>query len=330
MVQPKLVINGVDVLRRAQPATGGRQLSPTGAAFHDSFLTRLVRTAASYTSLPVLLVSSDSYYADKVHEDMGSLHAFLPHEVFGWTPAEAAAHLVPRVFSKLQWQIVAGVVGSNPRHLAELHSLWIQSSPAVQRRDGRESVESVEDCLDHYLALLQVTSVDPALEVAIERVAEYAGRPDSAAAAADPYIMGGTAWRRPPRTGGAHKRRRWAKLQMMDFIEALATAQFGMNYWGVAGGELLEDPVAQALVEVGLLYQQRSPTYIRPTTVAFQRCLARWLVKEKLEWSTADSWRFRWLRLVKEKLEWSTADSWRFRWLRFTRGRSYRHLLKET
>lgn len=33
-------------------------------------------------------------------------------------------------------------------------------------------------------------------------------------------------------------------------------------------------PVVDA--QVGLMYLQRDPTYLRPTSVAFQRCLVRW------------------------------------------------------
>ncbi|CAI5477407.1 unnamed protein product [Closterium sp. Yama58-4] len=103
--------------------------------------------------------------------------------------------------------------------------------------------------------------------------------------------------------------REWARFQMMDFVHALATAEFGVNYGKDSGEEFMEDPAAAALFKVGLLYQQRDPMYVRPTSVAFQRCLTRWLVSERLQLGSLQTAKYYWMRTC--------------------RGRHYRHLMLE-
>ncbi|CAI7803679.1 unnamed protein product [Closterium sp. NIES-54] len=71
----------------------------------------------------------------------------------------------------------------------------------------------------------------------------------------------------------------------------------------------MEDPAAAAMLKVGLLYQQRDPMYVRPTSVAFQRCLSRWLVNERLRLGN-----------------YQTA---KYYLMRACRGRHYRHLMLE-
>ncbi|CAI5472774.1 unnamed protein product [Closterium sp. Yama58-4] len=394
--------------------------------------------------------------------------------LFGWLPEEASVHLVPSTFTPLQWRVVEAAIGSNPRHLAEFHSLW------AGWREKEDEFEQVDSCVDHYLAYLhvcvagsglewsrggserlsvarrgrrvdscvghclayslvwvyvcfgvwcgfvvvwyvvvwyvgvwyvvvwyvvvwyvvvwyvgvwcvcmvcgcmlvlfisssrpfsysfsfsaaQATEVEPAMQAALthlERFGEQLAsgeQPRWAARFGSPWGNAPGTWSRwwvewrerrrgkdrvkwrpeigygvdrgnvrgrrealeeelqeerglwytkggevpeggPVGSGkeeeeeeerwmeeeeeerGEYRRqlREWARFQMMDFVHALATAEFGVNYGKDSGEEFMEDPAAAALLKVGLLYQQRDPMYVRPTSVAFQRCLTRWLVE---------------------------------------------------
>jgi hypothetical protein len=51
-----------------------------------------------------------------------------------------------------------------------------------------------------------------------------------------------------------------------------------VNYLADDSLEIFDDPAALAMSEVGLLYQQRDPSFMRPITRGIQRCLARWFV----------------------------------------------------
>ena len=53
--QPKLVINGLEVLRNASTVMGGVD----GSLYHDAFLLEVVKNSLTQGSIPVILVSSD-------------------------------------------------------------------------------------------------------------------------------------------------------------------------------------------------------------------------------------------------------------------------------
>ncbi|KAL8135797.1 hypothetical protein AgCh_010419 [Apium graveolens] len=91
-----------------------------------------------------------------------------------------------------------------------------------------------------------------------------------------------------------------------DIVDAYL-AYLQINYLADCSLEILDDPSALALVEVGLLYAQRDPSIIRPLSHGIQRCLVRWLVQERLQMSFGGSLRYMWQRAM--------------------RGRSYRHLM---
>ncbi|CAI5975744.1 unnamed protein product [Closterium sp. NIES-64] len=343
------------------PAAAAAASLCEGADFHDALLLRLLEaTARGRDAAPrVLLCSSDSYYSDQLSADFGTQALFHPHELFGWLPEEASVHLVPSTFTPLQWRVVEAAIGSNPRHLAEFHSLW------AGWREEEDEFERVDSCIDHYLAYLHATEVEPAMQAALthlERFGEQLAsgeQPRWAARFGSPWGNAPGTWGRrwvewregrrgrdrvkwipefgyginkgdvhgrqealqrdtqgekesrftkegevpeevSARSGkeeeeeeegwmeeeekGEYRRqlREWARFQMMDFVYALATAEFGVNYGKDSGEEFMEDPAAAALLKVGLLYQQRDPMYVRPTSVAFQRCLTRWLVNEWL------------------------------------------------
>ncbi|CAK9204356.1 unnamed protein product [Sphagnum troendelagicum] len=302
--QPKLVINAMDVMRNAALDQGGVD----GAAYHDSLLMKVVTMGVTHGCLPIILVSSDSYYSWQIGEDFGDNNVFVSCEFFGWTAKEAAVHLVPDFFTADDWKVVADVLGPNPQHLVELHTIQ-QSQSFVEQVTSNDSV-NIEDCIDIYLAYIQVTVVDPAMDAAVALLENFAdkairGNIDSQ------LLQHGAPWRHPPKVynNSREKQQHWAQLQLMDCIEALAYTEFGVNYLG-GGLELLDDPAALALLQVGLLYQQRASPYIRPTSRCILRCLVRWLVRKKFGLSVADRLRYKWHRVV--------------------RGRSYRHLMLDS
>lgn len=55
-MQPKLVINNVDVLRKAIFSDDS---TVSAAVYHDSFIWRLIALGANERCLPVILVTSD-------------------------------------------------------------------------------------------------------------------------------------------------------------------------------------------------------------------------------------------------------------------------------
>ncbi|CAI5929419.1 unnamed protein product [Closterium sp. NIES-65] len=271
-----------------------------------------------------------SYYSDQLSADFGTQALFHPHELFGWLPEEASVHLVPSTFTPLQWRVVEAAIGSNPRHLAEFHSLW------AGWREEEDEFERVDSCIDHYLAYLHATEVEPAMQAALthlERFGEQLAsgeQPRWAARFGSPWGNAPGTWGRrwvewregrrgrdrvkwipefgyginkgdvhgrqealqrdtqgekesrftkegevpeevSARSGkeeeeeeegwmeeeekGEYRRqlREWARFQMMDFVYALATAEFGVNYGKDSGEEFMEDPAAAALLKVELV-----------------------------------------------------------------------------
>uniref|UniRef100_A0A7N2MB67 Uncharacterized protein n=1 Tax=Quercus lobata TaxID=97700 RepID=A0A7N2MB67_QUELO len=82
-----------------------------------------------------------------------------------------------------------------------------------------------------------------------------------------------------------------------------------VNYLADCSLEIFDDPSAVALVEVGLLYAQRDPSFIRPISRGIQRCLVRWLVQQRMQMNFQNLLQYLWQRII--------------------RGRSYRHLMLE-
>ncbi|PUZ70160.1 hypothetical protein GQ55_2G204100 [Panicum hallii var. hallii] len=227
--QPKLVLNNVDVLRKA---TCEDETMVPAAMYHDSFIWRVIALGANEQCLPVILSTSDGYYSSQAFVDFGFPNIFISRETFGWTPQEAKLHMVSEFFSEQEWKVVDEVLGPNPRQLSEIYMLKQKvNSPEVFHD------RNIEEVIDTYLAHLQV------------------------------------------------------------------------NYLADDSLEILDDPAAVAMMEVGLLYQQRDPSFMRPVTRGIQRCLARWLAQQRLQLTIQETIAFFWQRLI--------------------RGRSYRHLMKE-
>ncbi|KAI4308395.1 hypothetical protein L6164_031475 [Bauhinia variegata] len=298
--QPKLVINNIEVLKHA---TLNDELSVNGPLYHDSLIWRIIALGANERSLPVILVTSDSYYSYKAFLEFGFIDIFISRENFGWAPQQAQLHMVTDYFTKSEWKEIVELFGSNPRHLFELYALK-QSNYIQKITEDKDS--PFEDILDAYLAYLQFTVVDPAMDRALEIVQKFAIDVRNGKVSKD-KLRFGAPWRHPPQSDDPTIRKEWANLQLMDFVQSLFNAEFGVNYLADCSLEIFDDPSAVALVEVGLLYAQRDPSFFRPITRGIQRCLLRWLIKRRMRLS------------FREKIL--------YFWHRTIRGRSYRHLM---
>ncbi|XP_034209516.1 uncharacterized protein LOC117622845 isoform X3 [Prunus dulcis] len=149
--QPKLVINNIEVLRNA--ILLDENSSVCGSMYHDSLIWRIIALGANERCIPVVLVTSDSYYSYRAYMDFGFPDIFISRETFGWNPQEAKLHMVNDYFSQSEWLVIAEVFGPNPRHLFELYALK-QGNYYQQLEDNKDS--TFEDIVDAYLAYLQV------------------------------------------------------------------------------------------------------------------------------------------------------------------------------
>ncbi|KAJ6710747.1 EMBRYO DEFECTIVE 1381 [Salix koriyanagi] len=228
---------------------------------------------------------------------------FISRENFGWAPQEAKMHMVTDYFSQSEWAVIVEVLGPNPRHLFELYALK-QSS--YYQKVLEDKASTFEDIVDAYLAYLQVTVVNPAMDRALELLQKFANDAKSGKIPKD-RLRFGSPWKHSSKLDDPTQCQQWAKLQLLDFVQSLINTEFGVNYLGDCSFEIFDDPCTVALLEVGLLYAQRDPSFIRPISIAIQRCLVRWLVQERMKMSLQNLLQFMWQRIV--------------------RGRSYRHLM---
>lgn len=301
--QPKLVLNNIDVLRK-EVLTDDSSVS--AAMYHDSLIWRLISLGVNEKCLPVILITSDGYYSYQASRDFGFPDVFISRETFGWTPQEAKMHMVTDFFSESEWKVISEVLGPNTRHLSELYALKQSTYYQKIMEDNRGN--AFEDIINIYLSYLQVTVVNPAMESALHILQKFAFDVREGKIS-DDRLRFGAPWRHPPRTVDATQCLQWAKLQLMDFVQSLVSAEFGVNYLYDCSMEILDDPSATAMMEVGLLYMQRDPSFIRPISRGIQRCLVRWLVQERMQMSFQQSLQYLWQRVI--------------------RGRYYRHLMKE-
>lgn len=298
--QPKLVLNNVDVLRKA---TCKDDTMVPAAMYHDSLIWRVIALGANEQCLPVIMSTSDGYYSSQAFVDFGFPNIFISRETFGWTPQEAKLHMVPEFFSEKEWKVVDEVLGTNPRQLSEIYMLKQNADSTGVLHD-----QNIEEIIDIYLAHLQVSVVNPAMEAALGMVQKFASDVREGKVPEN-RLSFGAPWRHPPQGGNPDASYKWAKIQLMDFVQSFVNTEFGVNYLADDSLEIFDDPAALAMSEVGLLYQQRDPSFMRPITRGIQRCLARWLVQQRLQLSFQESIAFLWQRAI--------------------RGRSYRHLMKE-
>ncbi|XP_027062493.1 uncharacterized protein [Coffea arabica] len=298
--QPKLVINNIDVLKNAVLTD---DTTVNASMYHDSFIWRTIALCVNERCLPVILVTSDSYYSYQAFIDYGFPDIFISRETFGWTPAEANMHMVDDYFTQAEWNLIVETLGPSSRHLFEVYALKLSN---YYNKVTDEKGSTFEDIVDAYLAYLQLTVVDPAMEKALLHLQKFALDAQSGKVSKD-RLRFGAPWRHPPHTDDPSICHQWAKIQLLDFVQSLVNTEFGVNYLADCSLEILDDPSAVALLEVGLLYAQRDPSFIRPITRGIQRCLVRWLVQQRLQMN------------FKESVE--------YLWQRSVRGRSYRHLM---
>ncbi|KAI3916774.1 hypothetical protein MKW98_026245 [Papaver atlanticum] len=287
--QPKLVIDNIEVLKDGVLIDDS---TVSASMYHDSFLWRLISLCVNERCLPVILITSDSYYSYRAYMDFGFPDLFISRETFGWTLQEAKMHTVTEYFTESEWKLISEVLGPNPRQLSELYSLK-QSSNYQKIMDN--SSNAFEDILEVYLAYIQVTVVNPAMESVLSILQKFAVDAQNGRISKD-RLRFGAPWRHPPRIDDPAICLEWAKLQVLDFLQSLVKSEFGYNYLADCSLEIMDDPCANAMVEVGLLYAQRDPSFVRPVSGAIQRCLARWLVQEQMQMSFQQSLRM--LRLA--------------------------------
>ncbi|KAL3604921.1 hypothetical protein D5086_005780 [Populus alba] len=267
--QPKLVINNIEVLKKAILVDDSMV---SGPMYHDSLIWRIVALGANERCLPVMLATSDSYYSYQAYWDFGFPDIFISRENFGWAPQEAKMHMVNDYFSQSEWTVIIEVLGPNPRHLFELYALK-QSS--YYQKVLEDKASTFEDIVDAYLAYLQVTVVNPAMDKALEFLQKFAKDAKSGKIPKD-KLRFGSPWKHPSKLDNPTQCQQWAKLQLLDFVQSLINTEFGVNYLGDCSFEIFDDPCTVALLEVGLLYAQRDPSFIRPISIGIQRCLVRW------------------------------------------------------
>lgn len=272
----------------------------------ERLLWRIIALGANERCLPVILVTSDSYYSYRAYMDFGFPDIFISRETFGWTPQEAKLHMVPDYFSNAEWKLIAEVLGPNPRHLFELYAL--KQGNYFNKTATDHNFGTIEDIVDAYLAYLQVTVVNPAMDRALALLQAHAVDVRNGLVSKD-RLRFGAPWRHPPQSDDPCLSLDWAKIQLMDFVHSLVDAEFGVNYLADCSLEIFDDPSAVALAEVGLLYAQRDPSFMRPISRGIQRCLVRWLVQQQFQLSSRHRLQYFWQRLI--------------------RGRSYRHLMLE-
>ena len=188
--------------------------------YHDSLLWRIIALGVNERCLPVVLVTSDSYYSYQAYLDFGFPDIFISRETFGWTPQEPKLHMVTDYFSHSELAVIADVLGPNPRHLFELYAL--KQSNYYQK--VMEDIGSTfEDIIDAYLSYLQISVVNPATLKLLEKFAVDArsGR------IPEDRLRFGAPWRHPPRIDNPTLCSEWTKLQLIDFVQSLVNPSLG-------------------------------------------------------------------------------------------------------
>lgn len=203
-------------------------------------------------------------------------------------------------------EMKVSLIGWNPIFFINMMLHVLFSFCIVNCRVLEDKASTFEDIVDAYLAYLQVTVVNPAMDKALEFLQKFAKDAKSGKIPKD-RLRFGSPWKHPSKLDDPTQCQQWAKLQLVDFVQSLINTEFGVNYLGDCSFEIFDDPCTVALLEVGLLYAQRDPSFIRPISIGIQRCLVRWLVQERMKMSLQNLLQFLWQRII--------------------RGRSYRHLM---
>ncbi|KAL6316033.1 hypothetical protein AAG906_015449 [Vitis piasezkii] len=121
-------------------------------------LWKIIALGVNERCLPVVLVTSDSYYSYQGYLDFRFPNIFISRETFGWTPQEAKLHMVTDYFSHSELAVIAD-----------------QYYQKVMEDGG----STFEEIIDAYLSYLQITVVDPAMDKALKLLEKHPPRIDN-------------------------------------------------------------------------------------------------------------------------------------------------------
>jgi len=76
---------------------------------------------------------------------------------------------------------------------------------------------------------VQVTAVDPAMDAALGLLEQFADKATKGDIDSN-LLQYGAPWRDFPKNNNQERRQQWAKIQMMDFVQAFANTEFGVRY----------------------------------------------------------------------------------------------------
>lgn len=75
---------------------------------------------------------------------------------------------------------------------------------------------------------VQVTAVDPGMDTALGMLEQFAAKAMNGDIDSN-VLQHGAPWRDFPRNDNKVRRQRWAKIQMMDFLQAFSDTEFGVR-----------------------------------------------------------------------------------------------------
>ncbi|KAB5527666.1 hypothetical protein DKX38_021513 [Salix brachista] len=172
--ESKLVINYIEVLKNAILVDDSMV---SGSMYHDNLTWRITAFFANVRCLPVMLVTSDSYYSYQAYWDFGFPDIFISRENFGWALQETKVHMVTDYFMA----VIVEVPGPNPQLLfelyalkqssnyqemhAQMHHVHVSGSSNLPTRVLKDKDSTFEDIVDAYLAYLQLRFVMTSVHV---------------------------------------------------------------------------------------------------------------------------------------------------------------------
>lgn len=77
--------------------------------------------------------------------------------------------------------------------------------------------------------MLQVTAVDPAIDAALGLLEQFADKATKGDVDSN-LLRHGAPWRNCPKSDNGEIRQRWARIQMMDFLQAFTDTEFGVRF----------------------------------------------------------------------------------------------------
>ncbi|KAL6316023.1 hypothetical protein AAG906_015439 [Vitis piasezkii] len=168
-------------------------------------LWKIIALGVNERCLPVVLVTSDSYYSYQGYLDFRFPNIFISPKL----------HMVTNYFSHSELAVIADVLGPNPRHLFELYALK-QSN--YYQKVMEDSGSTFEEIIDAYLSYLQITVVNPAMDEALKLLEKFVVDARSGRISEDRLCFGAP-WRHPPRIDNPTLCSERTKLRNCWFIQ---------------------------------------------------------------------------------------------------------------